>query len=284
MTTKRPPLKLAAVACITFCVCAAASADLDEATETLLNATIGGEHRSVANKQRDAYRKPLETLSFLGLRSDMNVVEIWPGGGWYSEILAPILKDNGRFYAAQFSLNGRYGYQRRGLGDFMTKLGGAPDLYRDVIVTQFDLPYQLQIAPPESADMVLTFRNVHNLVMSIYDGGAYAELAFQAMFDALKPGGILGIVDHQWDDVANEDPLAENGYISKERTVAFAESVGFELVAESDLLRNPKDTKDHPGGVWTLPPTLALGNENREHYLAIGESDRFLLRFRKPSG
>jgi len=258
-------------------------ADMDDRTAELLRSAIAGEHRSEASKARDAYRKPYETLEFLGLSSDMNVVEIWPGAGWYTEILAPVLKDNGQFYAAQYNPNGPYGYQRRGLGAYLTMLGSKPDIYRPVTITEFDLPYSLRMAPAGSADMVLTFRNVHNLVMDLYGGGAHAGLAFQAMFDVLKPGGILGIVDHQWDDVANEDPLAENGYISKERTIQMAEAAGFELAGDSPILRNPKDTKNYEAGVWTLPPSLALGDKDRERYLEIGESDRFLLKFIKPA-
>ena len=260
-----------------------ARAELDETTRSLLTAAINGDHRSSANKARDRFRKPLETLSFLGLRADMTVVEIWPGGGWYSEILAPVLKDGGRFYAAHHSPNGPHAYQRRGLGTYLAKLGGNPELYSQVVVTRFALPYELRIAPPESADLVLTFRNVHNLVMDLYGGGAYAELAFHAVFDALKPGGVLGVVDHRWDDPANEDPLAKNGYISEERTLALAKRVGFELVGDSNILRNAQDTKNYESGVWTLPPTLALGDKNKDRYLAIGESDRFLLKFVKPN-
>lgn len=260
-----------------------AFADFDKKTEAALDASISGEHRSAENKARDKYRKPKEVLDFFGFRSDMTVVEIWPGGGWYSEILAPALKDDGTFYAAQFSPNGPYGYQRRGLGSFFTKLGKNPKLFRDVVVTELDLPYSLDIAPKGSADMVLTFRNVHNLVSDLYGGGDYAKLTFQAMYDALKPGGVLGVTDHQWDDLANEDPKSENGYISKERTIELAESVGFTLEGSSEILRNPKDTKNYQYGVWTLPPVLALGEKDKEKYLAIGESDRFVLKFVKPT-
>lgn len=253
---------------------AAFSMSLDEA--------IQGEHRSAQNKARDVYRKPKETLNFLGLTDDMKVVEIWPGGGWYTEILAPYLKDNGHFVAAQYDLNGPYGYQRRGLGTFFTKLGGNPKLYRDVEVVQFALPYQLELTQPGTADMVLTFRNVHNLVADLYGKGAFADLTFTAMFDALKPGGVLGIVDHEWDDPDNEDPKARNGYISKQRTIKMAEKAGFELVAESDILDNPKDTKDYVNGVWSLPPSLAIDEKDKAKQIAIGESDRFLLKFVKP--
>lgn len=226
-----------------------ARASLDEATSQLLTDAINGEHRSDANRARDTYRKPYETLEFLGLRADMTVGEIWPGGGWYSEILVPVLKDSGKFYAAQYSPNGPYGYQRRGLGAFLTRLGENPDMYRQVEVTEFDLPYALEIAPRGSADMVLTFCNVHNLVMELNDGGAYSGIAMKAAYDALKPGGVFGVVDHQWDDPETEDPLAKNGYISVQRTIQLATDAGFELVDSSDILRNKKGTKDHPRGV-----------------------------------
>ncbi len=260
-----------------------AAAELDAKTAQLLQQAIDGEHRDPANRARDTYRKPFETLSFLGLRSDMTVVEVWPGGGWYSEILAPVLKDEGKFYAAQFGVNPPFGYQRRAMGAYLSKLGANPNLYRQVEITRFDLPYALQMAPAGSADMVLTFRNVHNLVMEMNDSGAYAHLAMKAAYDALRPGGVFGVVDHQWDNPGTEDPLSANGYISKERTIELATQAGFELVASSELLRNPKDTKDHPRGVWTLPPTYAMGDEDRDTYTVIGESDRFLLKFVKPA-
>ena len=243
---------------------------------------VNGSHRSAENKARDKYRKPVETLRFLGLKEDMTVIEVWPGGGWYSEVLAPVLKDEGKLIAAQYDMNGPYRYQRGSLASFFKKAATHPEVFRHVEVVEFSLPYKLNLAPQATADMVLTFRNVHNLVADLYGGGAYADLAFEVWFDALKPGGVLGIVDHQWDDPTNEDPKANNGYISKERTIAMAEKAGFKLVAESELLRNPKDTKDYENGVWSLPPSLAVAEKDREKQIAIGESDRFLLKFVKP--
>ncbi len=260
-----------------------ALAEFDARTAAAVDAAINGEHRTEAHKARDEYRKPREVLDFLGFRSDMTVVEIWPGGGWYTQILAPALKDDGSLYAAVASPNDPYGFQRRGLGTFLKMMGDNPDLYRHVVVTTLSLPYEIDIAPRESADLVVTFRNVHNWYMNLFGGGKFSVLPFQAMYDALKPGGTLGIVDHRWPDPATEDPLASNGYVSRERTIAAAEAVGFRLVAESDLLANPKDTRDHEGGVWSLPPNFTMGDKDRERYAAIGESDRFLLRFEKPA-
>lgn len=256
--------------------------EMDATTSTALDAAIAGDHRSDANKARDKFRRPKKTLAFFGFRSDMMVVEIWPGGGWYTEILAPALKESGKLYAAQYSTNPSYGYQRRYFGVFLSKLGETPDIYRDVEITTLDFPYALAIAPAGSADMVLTFRNAHNWVNPGY-GTQAAPLSFKVMFDALKPGGVLGVVDHRWHDPETEDPNAENGYISEERMIKLAESAGFELAARSDMNRNPKDKHEHPEGVWTLPPSLALGDEDREKYVAIGESDRMTLKFVKPA-
>lgn len=261
----------------------AATAALDAATAKAIDTAIAGEHRSAENRARDVYRKPRETLEFVGLRQDMTVVEMSPGAGWYSEILGPVLADNGRLYAAQFALNGGPEYQRRLLGTFLTKLAATPDLYRSTVITHFAPPYALAIAPRGSADLVLTFRNVHNWASENEAGLSWGNVAFKAMFDALKPGGTLGVVDHRWPDPKLEDPRSRNGYISEERTIRLAESVGFKLAGRSEVLRNPRDTHDHPRGVWTLPPSLALGDQDREKYLAIGESDRYLLKFTKPS-
>jgi len=261
---------------------AAHAQKLDKKTEAALDAAIAGEHRSDENRARDQFRHPKETLAFFGLRSDMTVVEIWPGTGWYSEILAPALKDRGEFVAAQFSVNAPYGYQRRGLGAYLTMLGQKPDIYRDVAVTTFGYPYDLKIAEPGSVDMVVTFRNAHNWVSDLYPDGHFAPLAFKAFYDALKPGGVLGLVDHRWSDPANEDPKAANGYVSEARVIALAEAAGFKLAGRSELNANPRDEKNYEKGVWTLPPVLADGENDRDRYLAIGESDRMTLKFVKP--
>jgi predicted methyltransferase len=212
----------------------------------------------------------------------MTVVEIWPGGGWYTEILAAALKGSGKLYAAQYSVNPPFSYQRSEFGSFLRKLAETPDVYADVVITSLAFPYELNIAPRESADLVVTFRNVHNWFDPGYGRDA-DRLAFVAMFDALKPGGLLGVVDHRWPDAATEDAQASNGYLSEERVIAYAEAAGFEFAGRSDVNRNPLDTHDHPAGVWTLPPDLALGDRDRAKYVAIGESDRFTLKFVKPA-
>ena len=245
----------------------------DPATSAALDAALAGEHRSDANRARDQYRRPKETLAFFGFRPDMTVVEISPGGGWYTEVLAPALRDGGTLYAAHSDANGS-DFGRRSLGGFLRKLGENGDVYDQVVVTSSP------IAPPGSADLVVTFRNVHNWL----DPESDATSRFADMFEALKPGGVLGVVDHRWPDAATEDPAAGNGYVSEDRVIRLVEAAGFEFEARSDHNRNPKDTHDHPNGVWTLPPGLDIDDAQKDKFRAIGESDRMVLRFRKPAG
>ncbi len=251
-------------------------------TSAALDAALGGEHRSAANKARDRYRHPKETLEFFGLRPDMTVVEIWPGPGWYTEILAPVLRDRGKLYAAHYGTAPPFPYQTREMDAFAAKVRSSPAVYDKVTVTRLGFPDELEIAPAGTVDLVVTFRNVHKWFQDGYGPPNAAELALKAIFTALKPGGVLGIVDHRWPNPETEDPRARSGYISERRVVEYAEKAGFDLVGSSDVNDNPLDTHDHPEGVWTLPPDLALGERDRDKYLAIGESDRFTLKFVKP--
>ena len=255
---------------------------LDARTSAALDAAIDGEHRSDENRARDQYRLPKETLAFFGFRSDATVVEFSPGGGWYTEILAPALRDSGKLYAPHYDMNAG-DYERGSLGEFLQKLGELPDVYGQVTVTTISNPSGEPIAPPGSADLVLTFRNVHNWLEPAAGGEAGAVARFTEMFQALKPGGVLGLVAHRWPDAATEDPAAENGYVSEERVMALAAAAGFEFVARSEHNYNPKDTHDHPSGVWSLPPGLDIDDTNKETYRQIGESDRMTLKFRKPT-
>jgi len=262
---------------------APAAQPLDAATSAAIDAAMAGEHRSDRNRARDRYRHPKETLEFFGLRRNMTVVEIWPGGGWYTEILAPVLRGMGRFYAAQYGSSSSFDYQREEMDSLRAKMERSPQVYDEVTLTSLAFPDELEIAPPGSADLVVTFRNVHNWFDPNYGQDAN-RLAFVAIFNALKPGGILGVVDHRWPDPAGEDPQAANGYMSEERTIEYLEAAGFEFVGRSDVNRNPRDTHDHPNGVWTLPPDLAVRpGDDRQKYLDIGESDRFTLKFVKPA-
>jgi predicted methyltransferase len=173
-------------------------------------------------------------------------------------------------------VKGRAGYERAHKA-FKDKLAGNEPVYGRVSVTDFAKGYY-DVAPPASADFVLTFRNLHNWV-----AGDYVEAALAAFHRALKPGGILGVVDHRARTDRAQDPKAKDGYVREDFAIELVRRAGFELVGSSELLANPRDTKDHPEGVWTLPPTLALGEKDREKYRAIGEADNFLLMFRKPS-
>jgi len=260
----------------------AAAQGLDNATAAALESALAGPQRSDRNKARDQYRHPKETLEFFGLRRDMTVVEIWPGGGWYTEILAPLLKGSGKLYAAQYGASATFDYQRKEDAALIEKTRKFPDAFGEVQFTSLWSPGSLAIAPPGSADLVVTFRNVHNW----FDPGYKQDPAkvFGAFFAALKPGGTLGVVDHRWPNAKTEDPKAANGYVSEERVIALAKAAGFEFAGRSDVNRNPKDTHDHPNGVWSLPPDVSVKpGEDRQKYLDIGESDRLTLKFRKPA-
>lgn len=247
----------------------------DAATAAAIEAVLASEHRSAESRARDAQRHPLETLLFFGLKPDMTVVEVWPGaGGWYTEILAPLLADHGKLYTAQLAPAPGNAYVTSSLKGFADKLAAHPEIYGKVGVTA--LGAGALIAPAGSADLVLSFRNVHNW-MSL----GIAKEAFEAMHRALKPGGILGVVEHRGDPAKPQDPRAANGYVNEAFAIELIESAGFEFVEKSEINANPKDTKDHTQGVWALPPNYRLGNRDREKYEAIGESDRFTLRFRK---
>jgi predicted methyltransferase len=239
-----------------------------------LAAAIAGPHRSEENRARDRYRHPLETLQLFGVEPTMTVVELSPGGGWYTEILAPYLRGQGRLVAAAPSAEGRRAEYR---ARFEAKLAEHPELYSEVLVATFDPPAPIDLGADGSADVVLTFRNTHNW---INDGGE--REAYEAAFRVLRPGGIFGVVQHRANEGADAHETAEKGYVPEAYVIEVARSVGFELVERSEINANPNDTKDYAEGVWALPPALRLGEQDRERYLAIGESDRMTLKFRKP--
>jgi predicted methyltransferase len=248
-----------------------------------LDQALAGSHRSERNKARDRYRHPKETLTFFGLRRDMTVVEIWPGGGWYAEVLAPVLKGKGKLYEAQYGAGSPFDYQRQEIATLQDKVRKNPDVFGEVKFTSLWAPKELTIAPPGTVDLVVTFRNVHNWLAPNYQ--QVPAKMFGAFFTALKPGGILGVVDHRWPDPRTENPQAANGYVSEQRVITLAKAAGFEFVGRSDVNRNPKDTHEHPNGVWTLQPDLSVpAGADRQKYVDIGESDRLTLKFRKPAG
>ena len=249
----------------------------DAATTAALEKTLAGDHRSAANRARDVYRHPKETLTFFGLRQDMTVMEVWPGGGgWYSEVLAPVLRDHGHYIAASFDPKTDSKYTLDNIKAYADKLASRPDMYGKATITALQYPNELKPVPDGSVDMVLTFRNLHNWMSR-----EAAEPMLAAMFRALKPGGILGIVEHRASDSVPQDPRAKSGYVREDYAIALAKAAGFELIGSSNVNANPKDTKDYPQGVWTLPPTYREGDANRERYAAIGESDRFTHKYVK---
>lgn len=244
-----------------------------------IDAAVAAPTRTEANVARDRYRHPAETLRFFGVEPDMTVVEIWPGGGWYTEVLAPLLAKDGQLYAAVFSdtAAGQPAYRARLNKSLREKFEGNPEIYGGVKITHLHVPGETAIAPAGSADRVLTFRNVHNWLAT-----DEAEAVFKAFFVALKPGGMLGVVEHRAKPGTDLETMKKSGYVTEEKVIELARHAGFELVKKSEINANANDSADHPEGVWTLPPSLRLGEKEREKYLAIGESDRMTLLFRKP--
>jgi len=244
-----------------------------------LERAIKGDWRTPANVARDSYRHPAETLEFFGLKPDQTVIEITPGGGWYSEILAPFLRDRGVYVAAIVDPaavaegSGR-DYQQRSRDGLEKKFAASPALYDKAKVVAYS-PAAPVFGAPGSADRVLTFRNVHN-----WRSAGQAEGMFKGFFDVLKPGGVLGVVEHR---ARRDVPADDNsGYVGEAQVIALAEAAGFRLDGKSEVNANPRDTKDHPNGVWTLPPSNNHDPEDAARYKAIGESDRMTLRFVKP--
>ncbi len=249
---------------------------LSDDTAARLRAAISHPQRVPKNAARDKYRHPFETLQFFGIKPGMTVVEIWPGRGWYTEILAPFLKEKGRLYAASWDADLKSAFVQRTLKSYRARFVEQPGTYGRIALTELSRK-KTKIAPPGTADMVLTFRSVHNWMKR-----GYERTIFEAMFSALKPGGVLGVVEHRGDPDIWQDPQALSGYVNEEHVIELATDVGFKLVAKSEVNANPKDRRVHAKGVWTLPPTLRLKNTDRDKYLAIGESDRMTLKFVKP--
>lgn len=258
----------------------AAEADRDANVDPM-DAILAGDWRDPANTARDAFRHPRETLAFFGVGPSQRIVEISPGGGWYTEILAPLPKDKGSYVGvvndpAKAANERARDYFANANGKLREKLAARPDVYGNATLVEVD-PAAPVIGEPGSADVVLTFRNVHNWVMS----GQEAAM-FKSFYDVLAPGGVLGVVEHR---AAPGKTLAEvktSGYLPEDYVVGLAEAAGFVLEEKSEINANPADTRDHPNGVWTLPPSNNHPEADRAKYAAIGESDRMTLRFVKP--
>jgi len=264
--------------------CADPSPEALAQLKAAMGPALAGEHRSDDNKARDAARHPAETLGFFGLTPDMKVLELWAGGGWYTEVLAPVLAEAGELSVSNFDPEGdeRFAKYGKRLTD---KLQADAATYGKV--------KEVYVAPPDKLDlgdgqydMVLTFRNNHSWI-----GGGYEDKVYQAALKALKPCGIFGVVQHRAKADATEEQWKGTGYVPQDYLIAKIQTAGFELVDKSEVNANPKDTKDHPNGVWTLPPGLNASteegkeatDEQKAPYIAIGESDRMTLKFRKPA-
>lgn len=260
-------LILATLLLISACTSTHVKKSSPEPLPTTLSEAVKSGYRTPHNILRDIYRHPLETLTFFDVRPEMTVVEITPSGGWYTEILAPFLAGRGRYIVADPPADPN-GYTTPRV-EWMKR---HPHVVMNVQNTTFLPGTHDDIAPTGTVDRVLTFRNVHNWENK--------PAAFNAFFKALKPGGILGVVEHRAAKRKKWDP--KNGYLRQEDVINWAKAAGFKLVEKSEINANSRDTTDHPEGVWTLPPRLRLGDKDRAKYMAIGESDRMTLKFIKP--
>jgi len=253
-------------------VAAPAWSQLARSDRAKLEQAVKRPARSATNIARDRYRHPAATLAFFGVRPGDTVVEIFPGGGWYSEIIAPyVLAGGGTYYAAA---------PDRGLAGFRKLQQANPMVYGKARTASFPVRGAGEEGVAAgSADAVLTFRNVHNWLMG---DQPYADLAFRQMYAMLKPGGVLGIEEHRLPESASAEREKTSGYVKVSTVRRLAEQAGFRYVGASEVNANPRDTKGYPDGVWTLPPTLRMGDKDQAKYLAIGESDRMTLKFVKP--
>lgn len=252
---------------------------ITQAQQQALGDAVASTSRGITNVMRDAYRNPQHTLAFFGITPGQTVIEVWPGAGWYTEILAPLLRDDGKLITAHFDPESDVAFFRRSRADFAAKLAEDPQWYDKVELSTLNYDPQLPLAEPGSADRVLTFRNVHNWLAA---GDDKAAQVFDKFYAALKPGGMLGVVEHQARAGTSLEDMIKTGYVTQAKVRELAEAAGFEMISISPVNQNVQDTKDHPEGVWTLPPTLRLGDKDRARYLAIGESDRMTLLFIKP--
>jgi predicted methyltransferase len=247
-------------------------------TEAALRAAVASPERAEADRARDAARHPVETLLFFGLEPDMRVLELWPGRGWYTEILGPVLREKGELSVTNADPNGpqdEYSHKMaREYAAWLAKNEARIGKVNAIVVAP---PDRISLGDANRLDLVVTFRNNHSWL-----NGGYQDAVYREVFRVLKPGGVLGVVQHRAPVGADAAVSAKSGYVPEAEVIAAAEAAGFVLAAKSEINANPRDTKDYPKGVWTLPPGFAEGEKDREKYAAIGESDRMTLRFVKP--
>jgi len=252
---------------------------MEEDLVTRIETAMQGDHRSDKNKARNQYRHPIETLSFFGLKADMTVLEIAPGGGWYTEVIAPAMRDTGVYVAGSYdvTVERQPKYRYRQHKALLNRISTQSELYGQIQVATYSPPQSRDLWQENSVDMVLTFRSSHGWVREGMIDDVYSDF-----YKVVKPGGTLGVVQHRAPSDGDALEWSRKGYVPESRIIQAAEKAGFVLSDKSEVNANPEDSKDHQEGVWTLPPTLALGDEDREKYLAIGESDRMTLKFTKP--
>ncbi len=278
------PLKVPARALALACLLAAAALIAGcatttggrETTASALDGILAGSQRTAADRGRDSYRHPKDTLLFFGIRPGMRVLQVWPQTGWYTKIIAPLLQPQGRFVAAVIAPDPGSRFLQARVAAYRGLLASRPDLYGGAKVVTFPLNGS-DVLPPGSVDMVLSFGDLHEW-MALGE----AQQALATIYRALTPGGVFGVVDNRGDPAVAQDLRAKNGYVRQDYAIRLIEGAGFRLVASSEVNANPRDTKNYPAGVWTLAPDYRLGNIDRAQYEAIGESDRFTLKFVKP--
>jgi len=273
MKNRIPRFALVGFTVIALGTCILASA---AAPDSALTAAVADPGRTATFVARDTTRHPAEELAVFGITPKMTVVELWPGGGYWTEILGSYLAKGGGTYYVALNAPGDAG-EDKGVERWRAKMAAQKARLGTIHETVLGAGH-FDIAPPGSADLVLTFRNLHNWM-----NGGYADQALAACFKALKPGGVLGIEEHRGRNDKPQDPLSKDGYVRQDYAIALAKKAGFVLVGSSEINANPKDTKDWVDGVWTLPPTLSQGDTDRARYVAVGEADNFVLKFKKPT-
>ncbi len=272
--SNRPITRVLAVVSLAALAAAAPAAAPATRVDAALVAAIASPARTAAFVARDEARHPLAELTFFGLEPSLTVVELWPGGGYWTEILGPYLAKHGRYYVA-LPVPGNAAEDQE-VARWRARIASAKERIGTIHETMLGAGHYA-IAPPNSADLVVTFRNLHNWMY-----GGYADQVLAACFRALKPGGTFGIEEHRGRNDVPQDPKAANGYVREDYAIALVKKAGFELAGSSQINANPRDTKNWVDGVWTLPPTLSQGAKDRARYLAVGEADNFVLKFRKP--
>ena len=270
LTTSAAAATVAALTLLSGCVTAPSRRATTHALDSILASSRSGTDRS-----RDRDRHPAQTLLFFGIRPQSRVLEVWPTSGYYTRIIAPLVRRDGRLYAGMIA-PGHSPFLAARLARYSQMLASRPDLYDRVHVVTFPVD-GAEVLPPGSVDMALAFGDLHRWMAL-----GVAPQALATIYQALAPGGVLGVVDNRGDPSIAQDPRARNGYVRQDYAIRLIESAGFRLVATSEVNANPLDTRNYPAGVWTLPPVYRLGRIDRSRYAAIGESDRFTLKFIKP--